>query len=214
MLGAAALAGLLGGCNQEQQLREENISLQTRVRMVEAEKADLEQQKTALETENASLRTQLATALAKAGQPALPPRPPESTAKANFGEGLEVSETPTSVTVTLPDAVLFDSGQAVLKAQSKGTLDRVAAVLKKDYAGRMIRVVGHTDTDPIKKSEWKDNWELSVERSLAVVRYLVSKGVETKLVEPAGRGEFDPRAKNDTAAGKAKNRRVQIIITK
>jgi len=208
------LGGGLAGCNKEQQLRDENISLQTRVRMVEADKAELEQQKASLEAENTQLRKDLTSAQAKAKPIGAAPQQPAATAKANFGEGLEVTETASAITVTLPDAILFDAGKAVLKDSSKATLDKVAAVLKKDYGGCEIRVEGHTDADPIKKSEWKDNWELSCERALAVVRYLVSKGADEKKVYAAGFGQSAPRDSNATAAGKAKNRRVQIVITK
>jgi len=164
------------------------------------------------------LRTQLADAQlklsAKAAAPVQPVQSMAPTAKANFGEGVEVTETASAVTVTLPDAILFDSGKAALKDSSKATLDRIVAVLKKDYPGRMIQVVGHTDDDPIKRSEWKDNWELSCQRALAVSRHLIVKGVDPKTIEATGRGEFAPRAKSDTAAGKARNRRVEIVITK
>ena len=74
-----------------------------------------------------------------------------------------------------------------------------------------IDIVGHTDTDPIKKSKWKDNWELSAQRSLAVVRYLISKGIPKETILEVGRGESQPVASNSTESGKAKNRRVEIV---
>ncbi len=73
-------------------------------------------------------------------------------------------------------------------------------------------MVGHTDTDPIKKSGWKDNWELSAERALSVVRYLVKKGVPNSGVRACGSGSARPIGPNSSAAGKARNRRVEVVV--
>ena len=95
-----------------------------------------------------------------------------------FGEGYDVAFNAAAgtVTVTLPDAILFDSGKASLKSTNNKELDHIYSVLREKYAGREIEVVGHTDTDPIRKSKWADNWELSAERALTVTRYLIKKG--------------------------------------
>ncbi|MDO8303666.1 MAG: OmpA family protein [Sedimentisphaerales bacterium] len=115
-----------------------------------------------------------------------------------------------TITVTLPDAILFDSGKADLK-KSTG-LDGVLAVIKEKYTGKMIDVIGHTDNDPIKKSKWKDNWELSAQRSLSVTRYFAGHGIPDSDLRAIGRGESDPVASNKTSAGKGKNRRVEIVV--
>ena len=73
-------------------------------------------------------------------------------------------------------------------------------------------VVGHTDTEPIKKSSWKDNLELSAQRALSVTRYLMDHGIPDKQVEASGCGSARPVASNSTADGKAKNRRVEIVV--
>ena len=117
-----------------------------------------------------------------------------------------------TITVRLPDAILFDSGKATLKSNTIGELDRTLAVLKQKYSEKEIDVVGHTDTDPIKKSPWKDNWELSSQRALSVARYLTDHGIPEKLVQASGCGSFRPIASNTTAAGKTKNRRVEIVV--
>ena len=67
-----------------------------------------------------------------------------------------------TITVTLQNTILFASGKASLKSATSAELDHILSVLKDKYAGKEIDVVGHTDTDPIRKSAWKDNWELSV----------------------------------------------------
>ncbi len=119
-----------------------------------------------------------------------------------------------TITVTISDAILFASGSATLKSASIAELDKAYSVLRSKYAGRKIDIVGHTDTDPINKTKnkWQDNWELSAERALTVVRYLVKKGIPDETIRAAGCGESRPVASNSTAAGKAKNRRVEIVV--
>lgn len=131
-----------------------------------------------------------------------------------FGKGYDVAfdASAGTITVTLPNAILFDSGKATLKKATSTELDHIRSVLQERYAGKMIDVVGHTDTDPIKKSPWKDNLELSAQRSLSVVRYLKSRGVPAERVRAVGRGESQPIASNATASGKSRNRRVEIVV--
>lgn len=131
-----------------------------------------------------------------------------------FGEGYDVAFDPAAgtITVTLQNTILFASGKASLKSATSAPLDHILSVLKQSYAGKKIDVVGHTDTDPIKKSPWKDNWELSVQRALSVVRYLIQHGIPEEQVRAAGCGPARPVAPNTTAEGKAKNRRVEIVV--
>ena len=129
-------------------------------------------------------------------------------------EGLDwtMDRTKGTITVTLPNAILFSPGKAELIKTSISQLDQVLDVLRQRYPSKEISVVGHTDSDPIKKSGWKDNWELSTERSLAVVRYLVKHGLSPQLVKAAGAGEYRPVASNSTSSGKGQNRRVEVVI--
>jgi chemotaxis protein MotB len=131
-----------------------------------------------------------------------------------FGEGYDVSfdAAAGTVTVTLADSILFDSGKATLKSSTSKELDHIYSVLKEKYADRYIDVVGHTDTDPIKKSKWADNWELSSERALSVTRYLVQKGIPEAKIKACGCGPARPVAPNSNGAGKQKNRRVEIVV--
>ena len=131
-----------------------------------------------------------------------------------FGAGYDVAFDPAAgtITVTLPNEILFDSGKATLKNTTSKELDHILSVLKSKYSGRYIDVVGHTDTDPIKKSPWKDNWELSAERALTVVRYLTQRGIPDAQIRASGCGAARPLASNSTPAGKAKNRRVEIVV--
>jgi chemotaxis protein MotB len=131
-----------------------------------------------------------------------------------FGSDMDVSVDAAAgtITVTLPNAILFDSGKAELRKATISELDHICSVVKERYAGRQIDVVGHTDTDPIKKSTWKDNWELSAQRALTVTRYLSQRCVSEKEIRAVGCGESKPVVSNDSATNKAKNRRVEIVV--
>jgi chemotaxis protein MotB len=131
-----------------------------------------------------------------------------------FGPGYDVkfNAAEGTITVTVPDAILFDSGKAELKKASIAELDHIQSVVREKYASRQIDVVGHTDTDPIKKSKWTDNLELSGQRAFTVVRYLVKRGIPDEKIRAIGCGESRPIASNATAAGKTKNRRVEIVV--
>ena len=131
-----------------------------------------------------------------------------------FGEGYDVAFDPSAgtVTVTLPNAILFDSGKATLKKATSVELNHIESVLESKYPGKQIDVLGHTDSDPIKKSKWKDNWELSAQRALSVVRYLLNRGIDKDKIRAVGCGESQPIASNTTTSGKARNRRVEIVV--
>lgn len=131
-----------------------------------------------------------------------------------FGPGYDVAVDPKAgtITVTLPNAILFDSGKAELKKATINELDHIRSVLSEKYAGRQVDVIGHTDTDPIVKSKWKDNWELSAQRALTVTRYLIQRGMSEKEVRAIGCGESRPLAPNTSTANKSKNRRVEVVV--
>lgn len=107
--------------------------------------------------------------------------------------------------------ILFDSGKADLKGSGRSALDRVMSDIRSNFANREIWIIGHTDTDPIKFSKWKDNLELSLARGAVVARELTKQGLDPARVVAAGQGEHNPVAPNDTKANKARNRRVQIV---
>ncbi|MFH1614942.1 MAG: OmpA family protein [Planctomycetota bacterium] len=117
-----------------------------------------------------------------------------------------------TLTVTLPNEILFSSGKADLKASSKSDLNHIVSVLQERYANRPIDIVGHTDSDPIKKSKWADNWELSAQRALSVVRYLGKNGIHGERLRAVGCGDARPVVSNETSSGKARNRRVEFVV--
>jgi len=111
----------------------------------------------------------------------------------------------------LPNDVLFDSGQAVVKPDGQRAIGQVAGVLK-TLTGRKFQVAGHTDNVPIDRAKFASNWELSTARAVAVVHILVSQGVANEALSAAGYGEYAPLIANDTAEHKAKNRRIEISL--
>ncbi|MCF7955238.1 MAG: OmpA family protein [Phycisphaerae bacterium] len=131
-----------------------------------------------------------------------------------FGKGANVKYDAAAgtITVTLQNTVLFSSGKATLIKATISELDHINSVIRQRYSGMLIDVVGHTDSDPIKKSSWKDNWQLSAERALSVLRYLNSKGISSENIRAVAAGSSRPVASNKTAAGKAQNRRVEIVV--
>jgi len=139
----------------------------------------------------------------------------QSTAEATgFGEGYDVSFDPQAgtITVTLQNSILFDSGKASLRKKTSTELNHILSVLRDKYGNNPIDVIGHTDSDPIKKSKWKDNWELSAQRALSVTRYLISHGITENKVRSVGCGAARAIASNATKSGKAQNRRVEIVV--
>jgi chemotaxis protein MotB len=115
--------------------------------------------------------------------------------------------------ITFVADVLFDSGKAKLKADTFSSLDKVARVLNENVADLKVGVEGHTDNEPIKFSGWKSNWELSTERALSVLHYLVDhEKVSADRLSVLGYGEYQPVSENNTKAGKKLNRRVEVVI--
>ncbi|MHC4931437.1 MAG: OmpA/MotB family protein, partial [Planctomycetota bacterium] len=87
-----------------------------------------------------------------------------------------------------------------------------AVALKQTEGIRAVRVEGHTDSDPIRKSGWKSNEALSLARAEMVRKYLVDRGIEKSLLQVKGFGASEPVVPNKTDEGKARNRRVEIVV--
>lgn len=111
----------------------------------------------------------------------------------------------------LTDNVLFDSGQATVKAQGMPLLGEVATLLGVDRVHPIV-VEGHTDDVPIATSQFASNWELSTARASAVVRWLIGRGVPSRRFSAAGYADLHPLASNATGPGRARNRRVEVVL--
>lgn len=115
--------------------------------------------------------------------------------------------------IAMANDILFDSGKAKLKKNSHSVLKKIASVINEAVPDRDIGVEGHTDNVPIKYSGWKSNWELSSARATSVLHYLIEEcGIRPERLSAIGYGEYRPIDTNETKAGRAKNRRVEIII--
>lgn len=115
--------------------------------------------------------------------------------------------------ISIPASITFPSGQATLSKDGQKALHEVAGTLKKQYAGAKYAIEGHTDADPIRKSKFTSNRELSVARAMAVLSYLVEEcGVKDDQCIVAGHGQYDPVAPNDNNDDKGRNRRVEIVV--
>ncbi len=111
----------------------------------------------------------------------------------------------------LTDNLLFASGSATLQSGADQLLDEVAQLLNLDPS-HPITVEGHTDNQPIATAQFPSNWELSTTRATNVVRFLISRGVLASRLGAVGYADLHPIASNATAAGRAKNRRVEIVL--
>lgn len=107
---------------------------------------------------------------------------------------------------------MFDSGSAEIKPEFLPILDKIAEELLQ--IPNEIRIEGHTDNRPINTPRYPSNWELSTARAASVARYLIRKGIDPKRISIVGYGELKPLTSNDTPEGRARNRRVEILVLK
>jgi len=127
----------------------------------------------------------------------------------------QIQQLQNQLKVTLVDQILFPEGGWQLGRKGEETLAKIAPTLS-TLKGQQIVVEGFTDNVPIGpelRQRFPSNWELSSARASEVVRYLVSKGVPPNIMSAQGFGDSRPVASNDTPQGRAKNRRVEIVIT-
>lgn len=124
---------------------------------------------------------------------------------------LEVKVRDGRMIVELPAAVLFPSGSADLSKDGRIALMEVAIILR-DQKGHHLMIAGHTDSRPVGKSTYKDNWDLSTARAVNVTRFLIDAGLDPDTLVAAGYGQHDPIASNKTAKGRQKNRRIEIVL--
>ncbi|MBI2371827.1 MAG: OmpA family protein [Deltaproteobacteria bacterium] len=115
------------------------------------------------------------------------------------------------ISIRFVDRILFDVGRAEIRQQAKPMLSRMAELLR--GLPHQIQVEGHTDTTPINTRQYPSNWELSTGRASAIARYLIEQhGLDPARVGASGYSEHRPVASNSTDDGRARNRRVDIVI--
>lgn len=127
-------------------------------------------------------------------------------------EEIDITIDKTVVMINVSDKLLFSSGSAVVNKKAYPLLNKLANVINSEPAMEVM-VEGHTDDTKIRKSSFKDNWELSTERAVSIVRVLQDKfNVEGKKMIASGRSSYNPLVNNDTWENKAINRRTRIVI--
>ncbi|MAQ76429.1 MAG: cell envelope biogenesis protein OmpA [Aquimarina sp.] len=138
-----------------------------------------------------------------------------SNALRNFeGKGLTVEERNGKVYISMENKLLFDSGSWAVGSQGRQAVKQLGSVLAEnpDIA---VLIEGHTDNVPyMGNGQLSGNWDLSTKRATAIVNLLLENSqIDPKNLTAAGRGEFSPIASNETTEGKAKNRRIEVILT-
>jgi len=135
--------------------------------------------------------------------------------KSEIAQGqVTISELKGKLTVNMVDAILFDSGKAEVKEEGLAVLQKVIDILK-NVPDKQIRIEGHTDNVQIVGAltkKYPTNWELSAARAINVARFLQQQGLDPQLLSAAAYGEYRPVADNTTEQGKARNRRIEIIL--
>ena len=183
----------------------------------DAEIRQLREERSALKIQNQQLKTNYEGVhgqLTEAANALVvePPAKPEPQAKipeldeAGIGYGMRDG----NMVITIPSSITFASGQATLSKGGQGALQKVAALLKQKYGAAKYSIEGHTDDEPIKKSKFETNCELSYARAMAVLAFLVSDcHIQDDDCVVVAHGQYEPLvAKGD----KAKNRRVEIVV--
>lgn len=194
-VGVAAAMALLGGCDnakkKEALLMDENAGLRDQIQDLRTALDNAENQRRQLEEQSRR---------AESERPAV---------SSSFGSGLAgvVVESRVGELVAIIEGdVLFASGSTALRPEARRTLDTLASQIRKDFPSQPLRLVGFTDTDPIRKSNFPSNFHLGFQRAYEVGQFLQSKGLTAKNMSYTS---FGPEMPRET---KAKSRRVEVAI--
>jgi flagellar motor protein MotB len=190
-----------------------NDGLQNRIDELTREQEELQRQKEAAESEalaykakNEALERDSRRKPAPAAAPAPAPVRDEPT-------DLDIRRRGNETVINIPSDLFFASGSATLNGGGEKSMSRIVDYIRKNHADGMIRIEGHSDSDPIRrtKSKFHCNWELSFQRAHAVMHFLTEKGqVDPHHVVCEAYGEYQPQTPGD----KSKNRRVEIVLAR
>lgn len=129
----------------------------------------------------------------------------------DWGDKVTVSVEKRGIVIRVAETVIFDTGKADIRPEALEILKKVGGILAD--LNNQVRVEGHTDNVPINTARYPSNWELSTDRASVIIRYFIDiSGMEPTLLSAAGYAHYKPIDTNDTPEGKAKNRRVDIVI--
>jgi len=210
---ASALLAQLGASCASTQYRAALDERESENRTLRAERSSLKGEMRDLRYQKDSLETALAEANARLLEE------PQKQAGQEFPEldqlGIGYGTRDGRMVISIPTEITFGSGKAELSSSGSSALTAVAKALQQEYPEAEYWIEGHTDSDPIVKSKFATNRDLSLARAMAVLHYLVEDtGIPDGQCVVAGWGEYRPVASNDTHANKAKNRRVEIVVNR
>lgn len=194
----AALVVVLSSCGSNREAVYENVEISA-----------LNEQVADLEATLAQTQAELEAARRNTGRD-----PSADLASRLAGSGANVRYRNGELIISIENSILFSSGSAKLTSRAQTSLSQVANEIRRAYATNYVRVEGHTDNQPIRrtKNKWADNWHLSGARSRAVLHEMVKLGIPKDRISFAGYADTQPLGSNSTKASRSKNRRVEIII--
>ncbi|GIW71594.1 MAG: hypothetical protein KatS3mg102_1136 [Planctomycetota bacterium] len=176
----------------KQQLQSRDGALRAKEQELAALRTRLQSQSSALAAERESLQAQYQQMLQEL--------------RAEGGTSFTINQQTGGI--VLENDIFFASGKAELRPEAKRSLDGLIGKLNEpDFAGCEIEIAGHTDSDPIARSGWKDNYQLAAERARAVLLYFIERGIAPERIYLSGYGPTRPRS-ND----KSENRRVEVVL--
>jgi chemotaxis protein MotB len=200
--------------------QDDKVALEARLRTAEEEKAALQRENALLRGQVAEIARQRDTAMAEkeksiSGLKGTYDNLVKELNKEIQAGQIAITQLKDKLSLTMVEKVLFDSGSADIKNDGKNVLDKVGAILK-EVKDKQINIEGHTDNvriSPRLRERFPTNWELSTVRATTVVRYLQEKaGLDPRLLYVSGFAQYRPLESNDTDEGRAKNRRIEIVL--
>ena len=203
--------GALAGCSDKTKAERDALSAENKALQ---DKLTAEQSaREAAERERAAMLNQINTTPVAPTTPVTPTTPivtePTVPAVTNEGDGVSESKNKSGENqIEVSGDVLFDSGKATLKPAAKKSLDKVSAIIKSKYKGKELRIEGHTDSVPVKRTGWDDNWDLGAARARTVALYLIANGVPKSSLYIASFADNEPKSKTNLA----QNRRVSVVV--
>ena len=208
----ALCAPLFTGCAATPQQTAVLAERDAENRALREERARLNNELRTLQVQNDYLETALTEAQARRLE-APAPEPVEDSFAALDELGIQYGTRDGRMVISIPTEITFGSGKATLSEGGRTALTAVARTLLDEYAQAQYWIEGHTDNDPISKSKFATNRDLSIARAMAVLHYMVGEtGVPDAQCVVAGWGEYRPLRPNDSGENKGVNRRVEIVV--
>ncbi len=212
LVGVLAMAGCQGSAEQS---KIQQDAKDRQILQLTEENHRLEQQLAKERAKNMALASQQPRYEAPRTAPKAAPRGrPANVPSSARSKGVRAVTVGGRTAIRIPGSILFASGQATLSTSARSVVQSIASHLRREYPSGQIEVVGHTDSDPIRRSRnrFRSNQELSEARARAVRDALVAGGIARGRLTVRGRGADSPIASNKTSDGKRQNRRVELVL--